>query len=67
VGQCSEKSSDGYDTGPPAGWTIEELFGAPLARPADALAKPMWRSFNFDQAPLDPLPLKDDGAHGDRD
>jgi phospholipase C len=38
--------------------TIEELFGLPSLGERDALAKPMWNSFDFDQPPLEPLPLK---------
>jgi phospholipase C len=38
--------------------TIEELFDLPSLGQRDALAKPMWNSFDFDHGPLDPLPLK---------
>lgn len=38
--------------------TIEELYGLPSLGERDALAKPMWNSFDFTQKPLDPLPLK---------
>jgi phospholipase C len=38
--------------------TIEELYGLPSLGQRDAHARPMWNSFDFNQVPLDPLPLK---------
>jgi phospholipase C len=42
--------------------TIEQLFGLPTLGERDAQAKPMWNSFDFNQAPIKPLLLKRRGC-----